>query len=190
MPFYEYKCLDCGGRVEMRQSYDEMVAVRDSLRCQKCEGRMQFVFPAPNLSTDTTFVRNWGDGFADRESMQRNRTKAAAKAAGLNPVGHTYCPGLCAPGTPKDPKAWVPHDNARGYIKKRCEELNYSCEEFGIESRQPETDPLEGPYTVAPDIVNREVERIVETEHEGHIAPEKLPDLVEATTERLSGNQD
>jgi putative FmdB family regulatory protein len=190
MPLYEYQCTDCNNLIELFQTYDEMNEVKDSLRCQKCEGRMQFVFPVPTLHTDTTFAAGWGDGFQNENSLHRKRAMAAARAAGVSTSGKTYCPSLCEKGKPKDPKAWVPHHDAKEYIRKRCRELNKGCEDLGVKQREPETDPHEGPYTVAPDIVEREVERVVENDYEGNIAPEKLPDLVEATQERLSGNQD
>lgn len=151
---------------------------------------MRFVFPAPNLDTTNEFVAGWGDGFGDRPNFQREQAQQAARAAGVNPTGKTYCPGLAAPGKPNDPAAWVPHDDAKGYVKRRCQELNYACEGgVDVQQREPETDPHAGPYRVADDLVDREVDRIVEVEHEGKIEPVKRAKLTEATQERLAGNQ-
>lgn len=188
MPLYEYQCADCKDKIELLQSSQKMREVRDTLRCAKCEGKMVWLFPIPKLSTDTAWAAGWGDGFPDHESAHRNRAKAVAEAAGVSTQGKTYCPSLCARGKPMDPAAWVPHHDAKGYIKKRCQELNVDCEEFGIKGREPEKDPNEGPYRPAPDLVEREVDRIVEDQMEGHIEPKKRADLTEATAERLAGN--
>ncbi|MFQ5492317.1 MAG: hypothetical protein ACE5GE_16525, partial [Phycisphaerae bacterium] len=88
------------------------------------------------------------------------------------------------------PKAWVSASNARAEIRKRCEELNYGCEgDVTVKQREPERDPDEGPYTVAPDIVQKKVDKIIETEYAGCIGPKKKAELTEATAERLAGNQ-
>ena len=141
------------------------------------------------LATNTTFVANWGDGFDDLPNPGRDQAQRVARRAGVNPTGKTYCPGLAAPGVSNDPKAWVPHDDAKGYVAKRCRELNYACPEFGIKSREPETDS-EQPYRTAPELVNREVDRLVERDHGGKLQPAKRAELFEATQERLSGNPD
>ena len=190
MPSYTYRCTECNARLELSQTHAQMTEVRDQLRCQQCEGRMQFVFPSPHLHTNTGFVAGWGDGFDDRPNPARDEAQQAARAGGVNPTGKTFCPGLGAPGVRNDPKAWVPHDDPKDYIKKRCEELNYTCEGLvNVEQREPETDPTEGPYCVAESLVQEEVDRIVEGEHEGHIDAPKRADLVEATHERLAGAQ-
>jgi len=191
MPTYRYTCPDCGFRLELLQSHAEMEKLRGQLRCQQCEAPMEFCFPTPYLHTDTSFVANWGDGFGegDAESLRRRRAYANAHRHGISPSGATYCPGLCAPGVPNDPKAWVPHDNAKAYIKKRCEELNYACEgAVTVKQREPDSDPFDRSYQVAPDIVKREVDRIVDRDHGGKIDGKKKAELTEATAERLKGN--
>lgn len=189
MPTYSYRCQDCGEEIEKLQRYAEMLEDAERLRCSKCEGRMQHIFGVPGIVTETTFTRGKGDGFGDDE-FKRRFAYAAARKAGVNPNGKAYYPGLCPPGEPYSPKAWISHDNARGDIARRCEELNYAAEgDINVKQREPETDPTEGPYRVADKIVNAKVDEIVATEHDGHITPDKRADLVEATAERLAGNQ-
>jgi len=189
MPTYQYCCRDCGDEIEKLQSHAQMTKDATRLRCAKCEGRMQHVFGVPGIVTDTTFVRGKGDGLGDDE-FKRRFAYAAARQAGVNPNGKTFYPGLCEQGKPYDPKAWIPEDGARGGIRKRCEELNYACEgDITVKQREPETDPHEGPYRVDDRLVQKEVDQIVETEREGHITPDKRADLVEATAERMAGNQ-
>ena len=190
MPSYTYRCVECNDRLELSQTHAEMVEVRNQLRCQRCEGQMQFVFPSPHLKTNTEFLAGWSDGWDDRPDPKRTHAQRVARAAGVNPTGKTFCPGLGAPGVRNDPQAWVPHDDPKGYIKKRCEELNYACEgAVNVKQREPETDPADAPYCVAEDLVQEEVDRIVGVEHEGPGDAPKRADLVEATHERLAGNQ-
>jgi putative FmdB family regulatory protein len=187
MPLYDYKCQDCGDKIELMQTSDKMKEVRDQLRCQKCEGKMVWQYPVPRLHTDTAFAAGW-DGFPDRESFHRDQCKKAAKAAGVSTVGKTYCPSLARKGVAHDPQAWVSHDDAKREIRKKCVEQNYECEDFGVSSREPETDPSDRPYRVADDLVETAVDEIVEKNYEGHIEPKKRADLKEATAERLTGN--
>lgn len=189
MPTYRYACSECDARLELLQTVDEMESCRDRLRCQQCEAPMRFTFPTPHLQTNNEFVAGWGDGFGDKVSGARTQAHRAARRAGVNPHGKTYCPGLCAPGVPNDPAAWVPHDDAKGYVEKRCRELNYGCEGMvNVAQRKPESDPHDKPYRVAPDLVDREVERVLETEHGGKIDAQKRSELTKATAERLAGN--
>lgn len=141
------------------------------------------------LQTDTTFMAGRDDGCVD--DFKRRVAYSAARKAGVNPTGKTFHPGLCAQGKPNDPEAWISHDNARADIKRRCEALNYAAEgDINVKQRQPETDPNEGPYRVSDKIVQREVNEIVAKEHGGEaLPPKKMADLVEATSERMSGNQ-
>ena len=57
-----------------------------------------------------------------------------------------------------------------------------------VTSREPERDPLEGPYRVADDIVEREVDQLVDRDHGGTVPARKRADMAEAVTERLAGN--
>lgn len=189
MPTYTYRCQDCNDELEKLQSHDEMLVDAEQLRCAKCEGRMRHVFGVPGIVTETTFVRGMDDGLGD-DDFKRRFARAEARKAGVNPNGKIRFPGLCAPGKPYDPKAWVSADNARAEVRKRCRELNYGCEgDVTVKQREPETDPTEGPYRVADKLVQKKVDQIVEKEHGGTLAPKKRADLVEATRERMAGNQ-
>ena len=191
MPTYEYLCDECGLTLELLQTYDEMLEARDRLRCQRCEGPLRWKFPAPHLQTDTSFAAGWGDGLVGSDRQRKDRHRQA-REAGVATGGATYCPSLCEKGRQNDPKAWVPHHDAKGYIRKRCRELGRACEGPGLDYTPPEWDgrPDDKPYQVADRHVHEEVDQIVEKEHGGVIDPAKRADLFEATQERLSGNQD
>jgi putative FmdB family regulatory protein len=195
MPTYQYRCQDCGNETEKLQPHAEMLKDAGRLRCMKCEGRMRHVFGVPGIVTDTTFSAGRAasgladDGLGD-DDFKRRFAYAAARRAGVSPSGKSFCPGLCAPGKPYDPEAWVSHASARSDIKKRCRELNYAADgDVTVAQREPETDPNEGPYRVADKIVQKKVNEIVAKEHGGKVTKKKRADLVEATSERMSGNQ-
>jgi putative FmdB family regulatory protein len=44
MPLYEYHCLSCSAKFELRQGFDE----RSAITCPKCQGKVQRMFsPVP-----------------------------------------------------------------------------------------------------------------------------------------------
>ena len=176
MPSYTYKC-ECGYASE--QIHGPKKRLR--LFCPVCEGKLQWQFPCPNLHTDTTWLANRDDGFG-ADNTSRQRAYAKARAAGVNPVGKVYCPSLCRPGVPLDPEAWV---TGKADVKRVCRKNNWSSPEMGVKADKIAEDP--GPYRVAPDIVQNEVERI-EYETGGDLTAKERKELPEATAERLAGN--
>lgn len=39
MPFYEYKCAECGEIIEFRSSYEKKHEMVSSLKCENCESK-------------------------------------------------------------------------------------------------------------------------------------------------------
>ena len=192
MPIYKYQCLDCGNRSERLETYAEMLLHRETLRCNRCEGKLKYVFGVPAIVTESTFIAPLGDGFGDTPGARKHRRRALAKAkaAGVSTAGKVYFPQLCRPGVPCDPMAWIPAANARAEIRKRCEQMNYAAEgDISVKQREPLVDPFEGPYKVDDKIVEKEVDKIVAKEYGDKVSEKKRQELIEATSERLSGNQ-
>ena len=82
------------------------------------------------------------------------RTALAAQGVTMS-AGQEYMPELAA--YKGDPAAVVGH-NARGHIRKVCEERGMACEgPVTVKAREPERDPLEG-KRLAPDLVQENFE--------------------------------
>lgn len=178
MPRYSYRCCDCEHTIEVVQTVAEMKRLCDRLRCQRCEGRLQFVFPVVNVCTSTTFMANRDDGFG-LDDVARKRAYKKARAQGINPTGKVWMPGL---------NAWI---EGRDDVKHICEARGLGCQGAGlnVKARQPENPPEEKPYRVADDIVANEVERIVE-DQKGDVGPKERKQLAETIREDFSGTQD
>lgn len=190
MPTYKYRCTECDAELEKLQTHAAMLKDSGRLRCAKCEAPMRHVFGVPAIKTPSMFYGGRRDDGFGNDDFRRRIAYARARAAGVNPTGKIYCPGLARPKCPNDPMAWVSQMDAEAEIRRRCRELNYGAEgDIEVKQREPEADPLEKPYRVADDILEREVSEIVAKEHGGKIGRKKRADLVEATAERLSGNQ-
>lgn len=176
MPTYQYRCGECGAAIELLQSVQAMRKSRDTLRCQRCEGRMQFVFPSPALSTNTTFMANRDDGFGNDDNARRRRY-AEARRNGVSTAGKVWSPQL---------NTW---HGGKDDVKRICEERNLECTGL-VNHRAHEVEPEEEKrYVVAPDIVQREVERITD-EHGYEMSAGELKRLPDETRQRLSGRQD
>lgn len=189
MPTYKYQCEECQSVFEQRHAHVEIPKHDGVDLCMFCEGVLRYVFGVPAVvGTDTSYVADVKTGLEGMADFKRNQVLAAAKAAGIAPNAHTYCPSLCAPGKPLDPAAFVPHANAKAYIRERCEELNYACEgAVNVKQREPERDPTDKPYRPAPDVVAQEVDAIVEQEHGGQVTEKQYAEMTEAAAEKLSG---
>lgn len=176
MPSYTYICGGCGLKLETIQAVQEMRKYREQLRCRQCEGHMQFIFPAPALSTDVEFMRNRDDGFG-RDNQARKYRYAKAKREGVSTNGKFWSPSL---------NTWI---GSKDDVKRICQERGKGCEGM-VKVKAPEFVPLERKgYTVAPDIVRREVQGILADR--GHeMSAQELKDLPEVTKHRLSGTQD
>lgn len=79
------------------------------------------------VHSNTTFMANRGDEF-EGEPKARKHAMAKARAAGVNPTGKRFFGGLCPPGEPFSPKAWVTESNAKAEIKAKCAAHGLHCE--------------------------------------------------------------
>ena len=143
----------------------------------------------PSLSTDTRWLaghhshRQFGDSVAGRKLG--NLVLGEARRQGVSVEGAVYKPGLAS--YPGDPTAWV---RDRADVKRIAAMKNLEIEGLGVTHHAVDDgtpDPLTQPYRVAPDIVEREIERI-EEEHPN--ATKDDPGLREKVTKRLSGETD
>lgn len=177
MPNYTYRCRECGNRLELMQTVKVMRETRTRLRCQKCEGALEFIFPAPALHTDTTFFANRDDGFG-LDDVARKRAYAKARREGTDIGGKTWMPGL---------NAWV---GSKAEVKAIAAVKGYGVDGAAIKAPAPE--PIETPpkpYQVAEEIVQDEVERVVEEDYGNDVTPRERKELVGATRTRLRGKQ-
>lgn len=177
MPLYEYRCDKCGAIEERMHA----AKVRAWLTCPACGHEpMTWQFPAPALLTNTEFMANRDDGFGSR-NRERKRAYARARAAGVNPTGKTYMPGLA--DSLYDPKAWI-NDNSD--VARLCRQQGRACEGCGIHVKAPQRiDPPEPkPYRVADDIVERETSKAaVEF---GKLSVKERRQLKKETRERIT----
>ncbi len=134
------------------------------------------LFFSVGLSTSTTFMANRDDGFGT-DDRSRKRHHAKARAAGINPTGKVWSPQL---------NEWF---SSKDDVKRICERKGMTCEGL-VNVKGPAVEVKEGPYRVANDLVQEEVETIVARDHEGHIGEQALTDLTETTRERLTGTVD
>lgn len=62
MPFYKYRCAECGATVELFRKISEMM---DDTTCNQCNLNMEHVIEAPSVrikeSLDDRMNRNWED---------------------------------------------------------------------------------------------------------------------------------
>lgn len=178
MPTYRYRCDQCDAVEEHLHRSNK----RFYIKCPGCgHAPMTWQFPTPNVQTGSTWLANRDDGFGT-DDFRRKRAYAKARAAGVNPSGKVYCPSLCPLGEPLSPKAWI---SDKADAKAICQANNWSSDDLGVKSRPVEKDPE--PYHVAPDLVQDEVERIVES-REGDVSPKEHEELFHTTAERLKGN--
>lgn len=180
----DYLCPECGAKREVFREESDTSAVVCG-----CGARMRRLPAIPlAIVTDKRFVSFWGldDGFGDYDTPRRRRALEIAKKAGVSTTGKTFVPEICAPGKPFDPQAWVPHEVARSYIRKRVRELGYVAHGRGIDYEPEPEEPK--PYRVNPRLVEEEVEEINQREYEGRLDEKRKQDLREATAERLKGD--
>ncbi len=183
MPAYDYRCPVCHYMQTELHEPEE----RKRVYCPRCEERLQWVFPVPQILTDS--FKGLEDGFGN-DWRSRKRAHAIARRAGVNPTGKRFIPSMCRKGVPFDPMAWV---DSKGDVRRRClrEGWGLNADDGGIGSVQPrEQDTTATPYEVAPDIVERETEKIAATEYNGDVTPKEKRDLKEKMRQRLRGTQD
>lgn len=176
MPTYEYRCADCARRIELRQTLNQMRVCRDRLRCQRCEGKMEFIFPVPAISTNKTFLAGRGDGLGS-DDRARKLKYAQAKANGVSTAGKVWSPQL---------NTWI---SGKDDVKRICQQRNLHCEGLVNVQGHDVQPPEQGRYQVAEDIVDQEVGRISEEHGDEMTAKQKL-NLRDETRQRLSGSPD
>lgn len=134
------------------------------------------------LKTDKTFMagRQQQDEF-DGNKRLRATAEAKARAAGVSPTGKFYCAGLAKERS--DPEAWI---TGEADVRRICNERGYGCE-GSVNVKQPEfeTEDDSGPYRVADDIVNEEIDQRVGDEH---ITRRERDDMFETVQTELSGD--
>jgi hypothetical protein len=115
----------------------------------------------PGFQTDDTFWagrKHCAEVYGERYFGEVQQLLAQQGAS----IGaqHDYFPELAE--YKGDPRAVVGHD-ARGHIKRVCEMKGVGCEgAVNVKGREPESDPLEGPPRLAPDLVEENFERFKE----------------------------
>lgn len=179
-----YKCWKCK-LYRIRAEHDQQDQL--TLKCPRCRVTLLQTRRAPGVQTDSTFMSgsHVDDGWGN-DNASRMAARAAARAAGVNPEGKKYLPGLAKKRF--DPAAWV---SGKGDVIRRCKEEGWGCN-GSVSVAAPtldEPNPLEKPYRVAPHLVEREVNRIV-AERNGDVTPRERAELVEATSTRMSGIQE
>lgn len=91
----------------------------------------------PGVHDDTSFMANRGtlaDQLGDTVGLVTEEAKKNGYTPGYNDV---YLPSLA--DFPGDPKAFIKQDNAKGQVRKVCEDNNWSCHgSVSVESRNDE----------------------------------------------------
>lgn len=139
--------------------------------------RTTLPFGLANLDTDTTFMAGRGEGLQCDEAS-RKQAYAMARAAGVNPNGKTYCPGLAKKR--HDPEAWI---SSKGDVKRVCKSRGYNCEgSVNVKARATDVEPE--PYRVADDLVENAVEKTI-VQNDLRPTPKQRKELAEAAQEKL-----
>ncbi len=143
------------------------------------------------VHTNTTWVANRTDEF-DGDARVRRYATAKAQRAGVSTTGKRWCGHLCRPGVAFDPQAWLPESDLKDESKRKCRELNYSCEEFNITPTEIDRpDPNDSDYQVSEQIVQRDVKEAVGDLHEKgvRVTPQQKADLTEKIRKDASGEE-
>lgn len=126
--------------------------------------RTTLPFGLAGIRTASTFAAGLGDPFEGNEAFRKLAMKKA-RAAGVNPNGKRYFPGLCPKGEPMSPKAWVDEMDAKAQIRATCERNGWSAEGDvnvkGVELDQP--GPGEKPYRVSDHLIEQELTETLAT---------------------------
>lgn len=141
--------------------------------------RTTLPFGLANLDTDTTFMAGRDDGLQCDEAT-RKQAYAKARAAGVNPTGKTYCPGLARLGVRHDPEAWI---NGKADVKRVCESRGHDCNgSVKVKARATDVEPES--YHVADDLVENAVEKTI-VQKDLRPTPKQRTELAEAAHEKL-----
>ena len=175
MPTYTYRCRECGNRLELLQTHKEMRETRPRLRCQRCEAGMEFVFPAPALSTDTTFMANRDDGFGG-DNVARKRAYAKARREGTDIAGKVWAPQL---------NSWV---GSKAEVAAKAAAKGRGVTGL-VNATGPDVPPPEPVrYEVADSLVESAVQDVVD-DHNGDVTPRERAAITEKVKETSRGKQ-
>lgn len=156
-----------------------MISSETRRKLRRQAKRTTLPFGLCNLNTDTTFMANRDDGL-QCDKATRKRAYAKARAAGVNPTGKTYCPGLARLGVRHDPQAWI---NGKADVKRVCKSRGSSCT-GSVNVKASATDVEPEPYRVADDLVERQVNETIE-QNDLRPTPKQRTELTEAAHEKL-----
>jgi hypothetical protein len=137
--------------LEMREDgQDEVLATMFALR------------RPPTSRTNQNYQKSFGtldQQFSGCPKLLEYNTRVA-KSLGYTPnINDHYNSSLAK--FPGDPKAFVPHDDPKGHIKKVCEERGDACEgDVNVKGREPLRDPMETRIPMAADIVKQRVKEL------------------------------
>lgn len=131
---------ECGGHVSRGAIYVRVR--RENPKSGDKWAAMLSLQAPPGIHTTDTFWsgrKSWVDVYGEEYA---NRTRKALAAKGINlKAGDEYMPELAR--HPNDPEAVIPFGNARGYIKRLCENRGWACDgAVTTKHREPEADPL------------------------------------------------
>lgn len=140
-------------RIQAR--YEAMIADGQSPRMAEMLALGAF----PGVRTDSTFNKGRCNGNQfEKTPWLGDEYRRVAEAHGVNVTGKTYLSQLAE--FPGDPRAWV---SSRGEVEALCLERGYSCDgAVSVKSEPRHCGDDGGPYRVAPDLIDREVDEILE----------------------------
>lgn len=149
---------------------------REEWEASKVPGRLQEMLDAQQppgvMGTDTQFLRNVSEQFADNPALGDYYAKVA-RAHGQDPKGKKYLSSLAA--FPGDPRAFV---DGMGDVRKVCEERGWDCQgDVKVKGERSEV----GPYRVADDLV---ADRAMDLLESGAVSG--VGDALETAREQLS----
>ncbi len=137
MPTYEFVCDQCNQTTDILMSVSEMEKRRDSMCCEDCGDPMRKKVSAPSIVTDSTYFA--GRGTLDKQfngdiPQLAFRAKTAARNGRKPNINDVYEP--CLADFPGDPKAFVPADGGRSYVRRLVEAKGVPAEGAGISVRK------------------------------------------------------
>lgn len=141
---------------------------------------LRSAIPVPYISTGT--FRDKSNMLHKEDAWSRQLIARNCRKYGGNPEAGNYFPQLAK--FPGDPEAFA---TCKDDIKRVAAKRGLKCEGIVDCDFRQQTEPA--PYRVAPDIVERHVQKIIDEQHGGKCSEAKRHELREYMTEKLSGEQ-